>query len=75
MKEIGISNFAGMCSNSTGNTKRGRKEAHEEVPTIIDLGDCCHRLHNTIKDVNKLPEFKSVSFVRNIADCAQPASR
>lgn len=50
-----------MCSNSTGNTKKGRKMIYEEVQTIINLGDCCHHIQNMIKDINKLPEFKEVS--------------
>jgi hypothetical protein len=31
----------------------------------MDLGDCCHHIHNTrtIKDINKLPEFKEVQYM------------
>ena len=61
MDGIGVDRFAAMCSDSTGNTRRGRKDAQEALPTVLDLGDCCHHLQNTIKDINKLPEFKDVS--------------
>jgi hypothetical protein len=49
-----------MCSDSTGNTKRGHKDAQEVFTTILDLGDCCHHLQNTAGDINKLEEFKDM---------------
>jgi hypothetical protein len=49
-----------MCSDSTGNTKCGHKDAQEVLTTILDLGDCCHYLQNTSGDINKLEEFKNV---------------
>jgi hypothetical protein len=62
IREIGESRFSGMCLDSTGNTRQGRQEVHKLMPSkIMDLGDCCHHIHNTIKDINKLEEFKTVS--------------
>ncbi|KAF8484534.1 ribonuclease H-like domain-containing protein [Russula ochroleuca] len=60
VREIGKEKFAAVCSDSTGNTKKGRKTIHEEVRTIIDLGDCCHHIQNTIKDINKLSDLREM---------------
>jgi hypothetical protein len=60
VESVGEDRFSTMCSDSTGNTKRGRKDAQEQLITILDLGDCCHHLQNTAGDINKLDEFKSV---------------
>ena len=69
VQEIGKEKFAAMCSDSTGNTKKGHKIIHEEVQTIIDLGDCCHHIHNTIKDINRLLELREVSPVCSAHIC------
>ena len=50
-----------MCSDNTGNTRRGRKDAQEEIQTMMNLADCCHHLQNTIKYINKLPHFQQMS--------------
>ncbi|KAG5633889.1 hypothetical protein H0H81_004564 [Sphagnurus paluster] len=58
--EIGPFRFALACSDSTGNTKKGRRIFHSEYPTIIDTGDCCHHFQLSIKDIKKLSEFKQM---------------
>ena len=60
MESVSEDRFSTMCSNSTGNTKCGRKDAQEVLMTILDLGDCCHHLQNMSGDINKLEEFKNV---------------
>ena len=49
-----------VVSDSTGNTKAGRRKAVERFPTILDAGDCVHHIHLAIKDITNLPEFKMV---------------
>ncbi|KAJ3919319.1 ribonuclease H-like domain-containing protein [Lentinula edodes] len=58
--EIGRGHVSGMCCDSTGNTFKGRTETNKEVPTVMGLGDACHHLHNTTKDITNLEEFKPV---------------
>jgi hypothetical protein len=60
VESIGEDQFSAMCSDSTGNMCLGRKKAQDEFHRILDLGDCCHHMQNTIKDINKLSEFKEV---------------
>jgi hypothetical protein len=60
VESIGENRFSAMCSDSTGNTCLGRKKARDEFHRILDLGDCCHHMQNTIKDINKLSKFKEV---------------
>ncbi|KAJ3859225.1 ribonuclease H-like domain-containing protein, partial [Lentinula novae-zelandiae] len=58
--EIGCGHVSGMCCDSTGNTFKGHTETNKEVPTVMGLGDACHHLHNTTKDITNLEEFKPV---------------
>ncbi|KAK0431439.1 ribonuclease H-like domain-containing protein [Armillaria borealis] len=60
VREIGEDNFSGLCSDSTGNTKKGKSLAKETLIAILMLPDCCHHLHNTIKEISKLPEFQNM---------------
>ncbi|KAK0220637.1 ribonuclease H-like domain-containing protein [Armillaria fumosa] len=60
IRDIGEDNFSGLCSDSMGNTKKGKSLAKEIVTAIITLPDCCHHLHNTIKEIPKLPEFQKM---------------
>ncbi|CDO74690.1 hypothetical protein BN946_scf184960.g4 [Trametes cinnabarina] len=55
---IGISRTAAVCSDSTIVTLNTRSEISMDIPTILDLRDCCHHLHNIISDITKLPAFK-----------------
>ncbi|CDO75802.1 hypothetical protein BN946_scf184934.g17 [Trametes cinnabarina] len=55
--EIGISRTAAVCSDSTVVTLTTRAEINLEIPTIFDLRDCCHQLHNIIADITKLSAF------------------
>ncbi|KAF8124091.1 ribonuclease H-like domain-containing protein, partial [Boletus edulis] len=55
---VGVDTWAAICSDSTIVTKNSRHDIVSEIPTILDLNDACHHLHNTIKDVTKLPEFQ-----------------
>jgi len=58
---IGPSSFSAVCSDSTGNTKKGQWLTAIKWPRILDLMDACHLLANTCKDISVLPEFKEVS--------------
>ncbi|VDB89447.1 unnamed protein product [Peniophora sp. CBMAI 1063] len=58
IRSIGPQNFSAITSDDTGNTRVARKRVQEEFPWILSLPDCCHRLHNTSKDIGKLPAFR-----------------
>ncbi|KAF8887470.1 ribonuclease H-like domain-containing protein, partial [Gymnopilus junonius] len=60
VEEIGKANISLICSDSTGNTRLGRRKVNEDYPTILDTGDCVHHIHNTMKDISKLPEFQNM---------------
>ncbi|EPS96167.1 hypothetical protein FOMPIDRAFT_1095199, partial [Fomitopsis schrenkii] len=49
---------AAICSDSTIVTLKSRREINKMYPTIFDLRDCCHHLHNLLADISKLEEFK-----------------
>ncbi|TFK52817.1 hypothetical protein OE88DRAFT_1606346, partial [Heliocybe sulcata] len=55
---VGADRFVAVCSDNTGNTKAARRLLTNEVDTIQDLQDCCHHIHNTIKNISDLSEFK-----------------
>ena len=61
MKWIGPFRFSGVCSDNTGNTRKGQGLAVTKWPQNLDLLDACHLLSNTGKDICRLPEFKEVS--------------
>lgn len=58
---IGIENWAAACSDSTNVTKAARREVVNVIATMLNICDAIHHLHNTIGDINKLPDFKLVS--------------
>ncbi|KAJ2983808.1 hypothetical protein NUW54_g10593 [Trametes sanguinea] len=58
IKSVGISRTAAVCSDSTTVTLNTRSEISTAVPTIFDLRDCCHHLHNIIADITKLSAFR-----------------
>ncbi|KAF8148580.1 hypothetical protein B0H34DRAFT_802808 [Crassisporium funariophilum] len=58
VNEVGVDNVAAVCSDNTGNTRCGRRNAQAVIPTMLNLADCVHHLQNTIKDINGIPEFK-----------------
>ncbi|KAI0643696.1 ribonuclease H-like domain-containing protein [Trametes meyenii] len=64
MLKVGIERFSGICSDNTGNTRKARELLVRKIPTMLNLLDCCHHLHNTAKDVTKLSEFQG--FVSNL---------
>ncbi|KAK7041309.1 ribonuclease H-like domain-containing protein [Favolaschia claudopus] len=57
IRSVGENKWAATCSDSTNVTKASRRGVNEAIPTIQDLGDCVHAIHNTIGDVNKVAEF------------------
>ena len=61
MKRIGPFRFSGVCSDNTGNTRKGRGLTVTKWPQNLERLDACHLLSNTGKDICRLPEFKEVS--------------
>jgi hypothetical protein len=61
IRSVGVENWAAACSDSTNVTKAARREVVNVITTMLNLRDAIHHLHNTIGDVNKLPDFKFVS--------------
>ncbi|KAI0696513.1 hypothetical protein BC835DRAFT_1305576 [Cytidiella melzeri] len=57
MRLVGLHLFAGIASDSTGNTKNARSRAVTEVPTLLNLPDGPHHLSNTTKDISKIDYF------------------
>jgi len=57
MNNVGIDKWAAICSDSTAVTKNARRDIVDAIPTILDLCDACHHLHNMIKNITLLPEF------------------
>ncbi|KAJ8584996.1 hypothetical protein M405DRAFT_746027, partial [Rhizopogon salebrosus TDB-379] len=57
---VGTDKWAAICSDSTIVTKNARRDIVVEIPTMLDLCDVCHHLHNTIKNVTILPEFEGM---------------
>ncbi|KAH7890258.1 hypothetical protein F5I97DRAFT_1922575 [Phlebopus sp. FC_14] len=51
---VGADKWAAICSDSTTVTKNSRKEVAAAILIILDLGDVCYHLQNTIKDITKL---------------------
>ncbi|TDL14241.1 hypothetical protein BD410DRAFT_734381 [Rickenella mellea] len=60
MDRVGRERFAGVCSDSTGNTKGCRRELCRLVPTLINLPDPAHHTNLAVKDICALEFFKSV---------------
>ncbi|KIJ23610.1 hypothetical protein M422DRAFT_275773 [Sphaerobolus stellatus SS14] len=57
---LGVSHFAGLGSDNTGNTKKARCLICATYPTIINFIDSIHHLNLTIKDITSLPKFELV---------------
>ncbi|KAJ3921466.1 ribonuclease H-like domain-containing protein, partial [Lentinula edodes] len=55
---VGREHTSTLCSDSTGNTKKGRELAKAEHPILSVLPDACHHISLTIGDITKLEEFK-----------------
>lgn len=49
-----------MVSDNTGNTRAGRRLAAEAMPSVLNLADCIHALHNTMKEMSAINYFKEV---------------
>jgi len=60
MDHVGRERFAGICSDSTGNTKLARELVADAVPGLIILADPCHHLNNLVKDLCKHMFFSQV---------------
>ncbi|KAG8993370.1 hypothetical protein FRB94_010824 [Tulasnella sp. JGI-2019a] len=60
LDDLGAWRFAGVVSDNTGNVKKGRQEATKLNPSVINLQDSVHQLHNTCKDIAKLETFDAV---------------
>ena len=58
MEDIGPYRFAGVTSDSTGNTKVARKLLRKNYPWLLDLPDPCHAMNLLISDICKLPAFQ-----------------
>ncbi|KAH9858440.1 ribonuclease H-like domain-containing protein [Lenzites betulinus] len=69
MEAVGVERFSGVCSDSAGNTRKARALLAKEIPTLLDLPDCCHHLQNTSKDITKLTDFKG--FISNLRKIVQ----
>ncbi|KAG2086372.1 ribonuclease H-like domain-containing protein [Suillus cothurnatus] len=58
IRSVGEGNWGATCSDSTNVTKAGCRELVSIVGTMLDFCDAVHHLHNTIRDINKLPKLK-----------------
>ena len=50
--------MSGICSDSTGNTKRARELVSLQIPWIIVVADPCHHLSSVAKNICNFPHFK-----------------
>ncbi|KAN0078063.1 hypothetical protein V8E55_010120 [Tylopilus felleus] len=57
---VGAHKWAGICSDSIAVTKNARRDIVDSIPTILNLNDVCHHIHNTIKNITELSEFERV---------------
>ena len=62
IKDIGIDKTAAIVSYSTGNTRAGWQDVQREIPTLLNLGDCCHHIQLTIQDINCIGDFQDVIY-------------
>ena len=53
----GVACWSSMVSDNTGNTHSGRRLAAEELPTVFNLADCIHMIHNTAKEMSFCIEY------------------
>ena len=60
-KLIGAPQFAGVVSNSTGNTKACRQKLTEKIPTMFNIPDSVHHTNLVVKDICNLQAFQKVS--------------
>jgi hypothetical protein len=63
IEQIGATRIAAIVSDSASAVKRARQIALQAIPFAVDLHDCCHVMHNTIKDITRLDEFKMASII------------
>jgi hypothetical protein len=62
-KTIGPWCIAAVCSDNTGNTRKGRQLFCSKFPQVINMADCCHKLNLLVQDIALLSEFQKVSRV------------
>lgn len=60
MTPLGLGRIAAIVSDSTAVTKNARADVTSEIETILNVSDPCHHIHNTVKNITDLPEFKWV---------------
>ncbi|CAK5275996.1 unnamed protein product, partial [Mycena citricolor] len=64
---IGLDNFSGVSSDSTGNTRLSRELLVKEIPTLLIVPDPCHHASNLIKNICALDYFVEPIFkIRDI---------
>jgi hypothetical protein len=61
VEKIGPWCFLGVCSDNTGNTRKGRRLLCDRYPHIVNMADPCHKLNLLIQDIANLKEFETVS--------------
>ena len=50
--------IVGFVSDRASNASGARNIMIKDIaPAALNLGDCCHHLHNTLKDIGKMDEF------------------
>ncbi|THV03439.1 hypothetical protein K435DRAFT_914113, partial [Dendrothele bispora CBS 962.96] len=54
----GPSIVANINSDNTGNVRKARRNYAAKEPTVLNTRDAVHAIHNTIGEINSLPEFK-----------------
>lgn len=64
---IGEEKIAASISDHAASCAAARRETTSAVETILNLRDACHNLHNIIKAITKLPEFKWVSLSSTVS--------
>ena len=58
---IGATWFAGVVSDSTGNTKACHGKLTEKIPTMFNIPDPVHHTNLAVKDICNLQAFQKVS--------------
>jgi hypothetical protein len=61
MNNGGPKHWAGTVSDNTGNVRVGRRESVVAIPSLMNLADCVHAIHNTIKEMSGIEYFEGVS--------------
>lgn len=65
MDQVGRGRISAVVTDGAANVVRARKLLVEEVPTVINLTDPCHKLSLLIKDIMKIEDFTEVRLIFN----------